>query len=137
MKIHPATWEEHPAVRSGKHLTVGERAADLLKRGMGTWSCLGLIVAVIGIFWTCFKDPGHLNLNLGLSLVAAVQGVVLQISANRGDRIASELAVSTHKTTEAILEINKLQLEILELLNPKGGVENDTLRTGGSDPEPD
>ena len=136
MKIHPASWEDHPGVRSGKHLSVGERAADLLKRGMGTWSCLGLIIAVIGIFWTLVKDPGHLNLNLGLSLVAAVQGVVLQISANRGDRIASELAISTHQTTQDIMKINELQLEILELLKPsKGGEESAPHSAGGSDPE--
>jgi hypothetical protein len=138
MKIHPAIWEEHPDVRSGKSLSMGERASDLLKRGMGTWSCLGLIVATIGIFWSLVKDPGHLNLNLGLSLMAAVQGVVLQISANRGDRIASELAVSTHKNTQAILEINKLQLQILELIDPsKGGEEHEALHPGGSDPESD
>lgn len=138
MKIHPASWEDHPDVRSGDQLTAGERASDMLKRGMGTWSCLGFIIAGIITFWFCYKDPGHLTLNLALSLMAAVQGVVLQISANRGDRIASELAISTHRNTQAILENNRLQLQILQLLDPtKGGADNaeEALHPGGTDPE--
>ena len=33
---HP-TWHHHPAVRSGDDLTLGERAADRLRNGMGSW----------------------------------------------------------------------------------------------------
>lgn len=85
-------WTAHPAVRTGSDLTIGERASDRLKRAMGTWSILGAVTAVI-LLWLAFvRDPGELHLNLGLSCMAAVQGIVLQIAANRGDRIASELA---------------------------------------------
>jgi hypothetical protein len=31
------TWRHHPAVRSGDQLTRGERAADRLRNGMGSW----------------------------------------------------------------------------------------------------
>jgi hypothetical protein len=31
-------WHRHPGVRSGHELTVGERAADRLRNGMGSWA---------------------------------------------------------------------------------------------------
>jgi multidrug efflux pump subunit AcrA (membrane-fusion protein) len=55
-------------------------------------------------------------LNLGLSCVAAVQGIILQIAANRGDRIASELALATHENSQELLTINEQQLQILNVL---------------------
>ncbi len=30
-------WHHHPAVRSGGQLTLGERAADRMRNGMGSW----------------------------------------------------------------------------------------------------
>lgn len=107
-------WHRHPAVRSGTDLTIGERAADLLKNAMGTWSALGVAIAAIATYWTCVRDPGHLNLNLALSLVAAVQGIVLQIALNRGDRIASELAMHTYQNGQQLLEINEGQTALLQ-----------------------
>ena len=95
-----ALWHRHPGVRSGSELTFGERAADVLKRAFGTWSLLGLIIAGIVFWMLAVRDPGELHLNLGLSFLASVQGVILQIAANRGDRISSELAVSTHTMLE-------------------------------------
>ena len=38
------TWKSHPAVRSGDQLTRGERAADRLRNGMGSW---GFVVAAL------------------------------------------------------------------------------------------
>lgn len=106
-------WVLHPHVRTGAQLSVGERAADLLKNAMGTWSALGVAVAAIGTYWTLAKDPGHLNLNLALSLVAAVQGIVLQIALNRGDRISAELAQHTFDNGQRLLAINEQQSELL------------------------
>jgi uncharacterized membrane protein len=98
--VKQALWHRHPHVRSGADLTFGERAADILKRAFGTWSLLGLIIAGIAFWMLAIRDPGELHLNLGLSFLASVQGVILQIAANRGDRISSELAVSTHAMLE-------------------------------------
>lgn len=114
MVIRRPRWHEHPHVRTGSELSFGERAADLLKRAMGTWSALGVAVLAISIYWSFFKDPGHLNLNLALSLVAAVQGIVLQIALNRGDRISSELAMHTYQNGQNLLEINQGQTELLK-----------------------
>jgi len=106
-------WHKHPGVRTGSDLKFRERAADALKMAFGTWTLLGLIVAGI-VFWLHFvHDPGELHLNLGLSFLASVQGVILQIAANRGDRISAEVALHTQANTDALMDLNKRQLTIL------------------------
>lgn len=95
-----------------------ERAADVLKRAFGTWSILGVVALIIAI-WIATSGFGidempYILLNLGLSCLAAVQGIILQIAANRGDRQASELALSAHANGEKVLEINQQQLTILD-----------------------
>ena len=109
-------WTAHPHVRPGSDLSFGERAADRLKAAFGTWSLLGLIVAGIVFWMLAVHDPGELHLNLALSFLASVQGVILQIAANRGDRISSEVALGTHENSTELLELNRTQLEILEEL---------------------
>jgi uncharacterized membrane protein len=109
-------WDANPHVRTGTDLTLGERAADLLKAAFGTWSLLGLIIAGIVFWMLAVHDPGELHLNLALSFLASVQGVILQIAANRGDRISSEVAMGTHKNSAELLTINRQQLAILEEL---------------------
>jgi uncharacterized membrane protein len=121
MVIRRALWHAHPHVRSGSELTLGERAADILKRSFGTWSALGLVAVVIagwmtaqtinGVAWDSYP---YILLNLVLSCLAAVQGIILQISANRGDRISSELAMHTFENGQKILEINRAQSKLLD-----------------------
>lgn len=108
-----ALWRAHPQVRTGGELSFGERAADVLKHWFGTWTVLGVIVGVI-VFWLLFvHDPGELRLNLALSFLASVQGVVLQIAANRGDRISAEVAKGTHDNTARLLALQEQQMQIL------------------------
>jgi uncharacterized membrane protein len=128
-----ALWDAHPRV--GKNLTLGERAADRLKAAFGTWTLLFGIVAFI-LFWLLFvADPGELKLNLGLSFVASIQGVVLQIAANRGDRLNAEVALHTQRNTDELMELNKTQLAILtELrrLRPAFGADGAPEGEGGT-----
>ena len=129
-----AHWVAHPHVRSGDQLKFGERAADVLKMSMGTWTALGLIVAVI-IFWLGFvRDPGELHLNLALSFLASVQGVVLQIAANRGDRISSEVAAGTHENSARLLAMQEtllgLQQQQMGLLDELRAVKAAARKTG-------
>jgi uncharacterized membrane protein len=119
MTLRPL-WHQHPHVRSGKQLLFRERAADLLKRVFGTWSILGVVALIIAV-WITTSGFGidampYILLNLGLSCLAAVQGIILQIAANRGDRQSSELALSTHAHGEQLLTMNQQQLEILNEL---------------------
>lgn len=110
-------WLHHRGVRAGDQLKFRERAADKLKMAFGTWTLLGLIIATI-IYWLRFvHDPGELHLNLGLSFLASVQGVILQIAANRGDRISAEVALHTQANTDELMQVNRRQLEILQRMD--------------------
>jgi hypothetical protein len=118
-------WERHPGVRSGDQLLFRERAADALKSAFGTWSLLFAIIAGICLWMTMVTDPGDLHLNLGLSFLASVQGVILQIAANRGDRIGSEVALHTQANTDQLAEQSReilaLQQQAMTLL---AGIEH-------------
>jgi uncharacterized membrane protein len=112
-------WHQHPHVRSGTELLFRERAADWLKARFGSWSFL-IIVNALFFVWVAVDilsgntiDPGLFFANLFLSWLAGNQGGALQIASNRGDRIASELALSTHRNGEQILQLNQQQMDIL------------------------
>ena len=122
-----ALWHKHPHVAND--LTFGERAADELKRGFGSWPFLIILNAVI-VGWIVLQtilgrhafDPyPWLLLNIGLSWLAAQQGGALQIAANRGDRINSEVALRTEQNSAELLEMNKTQLDILQRLDSLSG----------------
>jgi len=89
-----ARWNEHPATRRfGKaHLRFGDRAADVIRNGMGSWgfvlASLGVLAAWIWLNGTDGFDPfPFILLNLVLSCVAALQGAILLIAAKREDQI--------------------------------------------------
>jgi len=114
-RIRRGHWSAHPAVRSGADLTTGERAADHLKAAFGSWGFLIILNAFIAgwIILNAVLGKGAFDpfpfilLNLGLSWLAAQQGGALQIAANRGDRISSELALSTHDNGEKLLALTE------------------------------
>ena len=83
-------WHHQPGVRSGDRLTTGERAADLVRNGMGSWPFVFVFLAFMGI-WAAFNgkhgfDPYLIILlNLFLSMIVGLQGAILLISAKRAD----------------------------------------------------
>lgn len=102
-------WEVHPGVRGTNELTKGERAADTLRNGMGSWPfVLGFITfmilwALANIFLPFHWDHyPFILLNLFLSMLAGLQGAILLIAAKRQDQIASELATHDHEMTVRI-----------------------------------
>lgn len=105
-----SVWHHHPGVRSGAHLTLGERSADVMRNGMGSWpfvfSALGFLT-----IWMVYNgrhgfDPyPFILLNLVLSCLAAMQGAILLIAAKRSDTIASELAKHTFDIDQESLAI--------------------------------
>jgi uncharacterized membrane protein len=121
LHIRPPTWHEHPAVRSGKDLTAGERAADAIRNGMGSW---GFIFAALLFLagWTLgnrdvgFDKYPFILLNLILSCLAALQGAILLIAAKREDQISSQLARHDFETNleadQIVKEIHTLTKEI-------------------------
>jgi len=126
--MSPSSWHRHPAVRSGDQLTRGERAADLLRNGMGSWgfvfgAVLFLTGWMIGNRNVGFDPYPFILLNLVLSCLAAMQGAILLIAAKREDQISSELAVHDYETNQEadaiVKSIHALTLEVHEkLLGP-------------------
>ena len=91
-------WRKHPGVRSGDGLTLGERSADKMRNGMGSWVFVFGALVFLGVWMianktvTGFDKYPFILLNLVLSCLAAMQGAILLIAAKRSDQIASELA---------------------------------------------
>ncbi len=116
----PSHWSHHPAVRSGSQLTSGERAADVIRSGMGSWPFVAVFAAIL-VGWMLLNsrlllgaggrrpfDPyPWILLNLVLSCLAAVQGAILLIAARRADSISSELAQHTYRVDQQTLELTQ------------------------------
>ncbi|MEI8269225.1 MAG: DUF1003 domain-containing protein [Acidimicrobiaceae bacterium] len=105
-------WKHHRGVRSGDELSFGERAADVMRNGMGSW---GFVFSALGFLAIWMLYNGHhgfdpypfILLNLLLSCLAAMQGAILLIAAKRADQISSELALHTYQVDEETLLIAK------------------------------
>ncbi|WP_231915779.1 DUF1003 domain-containing protein [Rhodococcus sp. EPR-134] len=112
-------WHLHPAVRTGSELTRGERAADVVRNGMGSWPFVFVFVAIMGI-WAGFNgntgfDPyPFILLNLFLSMLAGMQGAILLISAKRADAISSEVAVHTLDNTNQLRQLIEANTALTE-----------------------
>jgi uncharacterized membrane protein len=116
-----SVWHRHPGVRSGEQLSIGERAADRLRNGMGSWAFVfGALIFLAG--WMLgnrnvgFDPYPFILLNLVLSCLAAMQGAILLIAAKRADQISSELAMHDFQTNveadEIVKAIHRLTQEI-------------------------
>lgn len=132
----------HPGVRSGDQLTLGERAADRLRNGMGSWifvfaALVFLAGWMIGNGGTGFDPYPFILLNLILSCLAAMQGAILLIAARRADQISSELAAHDYATDtdseELINEVRALVRCIHRQVGAQDPADDDfgpgTLRT--------
>lgn len=118
----------HKAHKDG--LTIGERAADKLRNAMGSWAFVIGFLSFMGawIVWNTisalvFDAPPFILLNLGLSLMAGLQGAILLIAAKRMDAISGAMAQHDMETNEAakeeidlLTQINQEQLIILREL---------------------
>ncbi|HUG49902.1 MAG TPA: DUF1003 domain-containing protein [Terrimesophilobacter sp.] len=109
-------------------LTRGQRAADVMRNSMGSWTFVGSFVLFMAA-WAFVNstlprgawDPyPYILLNLFLSMLAGLQGAILLIAAKRQDAIAAALAqhdydtnISAKADIEALLEINNRQVEML------------------------
>lgn len=128
MSERRTTWH----ARHKEGLSRGERAADVLRNGMGSWTFVGLFVAFMAA-WAAFNsyvlasdawDPyPYILLNLFLSMLAGLQGAILLIAAKRQDAIAAAMARHDYETDvqskselDRLMTINSQQLELLEEL---------------------
>ena len=110
--------EPAPTVRKSEDLTVGERCADYMRKGMGSWAFVFAAIAFLGgwiVINVVEKRNGQhafdaypfILLNLCLSCLAAMQGAILLIAAKRSDEISSELAAHD-------LEVNERSEQLIQ-----------------------
>ena len=115
-------------MRGPDQLTRGERAADLLRNGMGSWSfVIGALAFLAG--WMMnngtdgFEPYPFILLNLILSCLAALQGAILLIAAKRADALSRDLAEHDYQTNleavEIIKEIRQLTFDIHKVTTQK------------------
>ena len=112
-------------------LSVGDRAADKLRNGMGSWAFVFIAVLLMGGWATLNTVDGFhhwdkfpfILLNLFLSMLAALQGAILLIAAKRADAISAAMAqhdyetnVRSKKEIEELMQLNHKQLEEIEEL---------------------
>ena len=79
-------WKSHPHVRSGERLTRGERAADQMRNGMGSWPFVFVALVFLAVWMAFNRDTGFdpypfILLNLVLSCIAALQGAGAGLNA--------------------------------------------------------
>lgn len=106
----------------------GDRAADVVRNGMGSWAFVGTFLlfmavwAVVNSLHGVSWDPyPFILLNLFLSLLAGLQGAILLIAAKRQDGISAALSqndydtnIAAKKDIEALMAINEQQLAIIQ-----------------------
>ena len=136
-RIVPAkNWHE----RARDRMKLGDRAADILRNGMGSWRFVGSFIGFM-LIWAWVNSLGNawdpypfILLNLLLSMLAGLQGAILLISARRQDAIAAALAQNDYETNaaakadiEKVMAMNDQQIMLLmKLLDVKGIVTDDT-----------
>jgi uncharacterized membrane protein len=103
-------WRRHPGVRSGSQLTRGERAADIVRNGMGSWPFVFGFLLLMAVWAGANGNHGFdpypfILLNLFLSMIAGLQGAILLISSKRADSISSEVALHTLANTARLEEL--------------------------------
>jgi uncharacterized membrane protein len=116
------------------NLTVGQKAADAMRNGMGSWAFVIIFLLFLG-GWA-FLNSAHgfhhwdkypfILLNLFLSMLAAIQGAILLIAAKRQDAISAAMAqhdyetnIRAEKEIELLMQINQEQLELIKELRAK------------------
>lgn len=115
-------WRRHPGVRTGERLTAGERAADVVRNGMGSWPFVFAFLGFMAL-WAGFNgshgfDPyPFILLNLFLSMVAGLQGAILLISAKRADSVSSEVALHTLDNTARLQELIEANTALTETVS--------------------
>jgi uncharacterized membrane protein len=123
-------WHKHPGVRSGDQLTLGERAADTMRNGMGSWPFVFGFFALM-VAWAVANSVFHLGgthgkhgfdpypfilLNLFLSMLAGIQAAALLIAAKRADQIAAEIALHTERNTDDIKVLLQQNTELTQAI---------------------
>lgn len=116
------------------HLTIGERAADRMRNGMGSWRFVFAFLAFMAAWawvnthgsWNHWDDFPFILLNLFLSMLAGLQGAILLIAAKRADAVSAAMAEHDYRTNiqaakdiEELKTLNQQQLELIKTLSER------------------
>lgn len=121
---NPVNWHK----QQKEALTPGEKAADAMRNGMGSWAFVFGFLTFLGVW--AFLNSAHgqhhwdpypfILLNLFLSMLAALQGAILLIAAKRMDAISAAQAkhdldtnVAAKHEIELLMQQNQQQLEAI------------------------
>jgi uncharacterized membrane protein len=113
VNVKRGDWTKHPHVRSGDQLSFGERAADVMRSAFGSWAFVGGFLAFMAL-WMVLNSPlgphvwdryPWVLLNLGLSMMAGLQGALILIAAKRADRVSAEQATAHYAETSKLDEL--------------------------------
>lgn len=117
-----------------KNLTFGERAADQMRNGMGSWRFVLLFLLFMAAWAFINTRPGinhwdafpFILLNLFLSMLAGLQGAILLIAAKRADSVSAAMAEHDYRTNiaaakdiERLMDINQQQLAHIKELGER------------------
>lgn len=53
-------WRRHPGVRTGTESTTGERTADYVRNGMGSWPFVFVFLATMAV-WAVYNRSGEIQ----------------------------------------------------------------------------
>ena len=114
-----------------QQLSFGDRSADRMRNGMGSWRFVLGFIAFMAVWATInslesirhWDNYPFILLNLFLSMLAALQGAILLIAAKRADTISAAMAQHDYETNvaakeeiETLMELNKQQLAAIKEL---------------------
>jgi uncharacterized membrane protein len=120
--------------KAKEQLTFGQRAADVVRNGMGSWGFVFVFVGFLMIWaylnitgaWHHWDKYPFILLNLFLSMLAALQGAILLIAAKRQDAVAAVMAQHDYETNlrakkeiEMLMSVNREQLDLIQKLHDK------------------
>jgi len=123
----PINWHK----QHKENLSIGERAADKMRNGMGSWTFVLSFMVFLGLWATAnsidtfshWDKYPFILLNLFLSMLAALQGAILLIAAKRQDAINAVMAQNDYQTNkeakkevEELMAIHARQLKMIQEL---------------------
>jgi uncharacterized membrane protein len=111
-------WRYHLGVRSDAELSIGEKSADVVRNGMGSWPFVFIFLSTMGI-WAANGNHGFdpypfILLYLFLSMIAGLQGAIFLISAKRADSVSGQVALHTFSNTDKVSELLEANTALTE-----------------------
>ena len=115
------SWHRHPGVRTGEQLTLGERSADKMRNGMGSWAFVFGALAFLAVWMLVNRNSGFdpypfILLNLVFSTQAAYAAPLILLAQNRqADRDKVQLEQDRARDEQSVANTEYLLREVASL----------------------